>query len=124
MLLFPNLFAKIDWREDYHPPQQELRKIAPPPRGRTRHPDAPIRVRLLSGDDRILHAEVLAQAVDEQEFASRVRTYNHRAGEQTALPVESLVILADDRPRWKPTKYSQEHDYSKDTFEFTPVKLL
>src|SRR4051812_3705886 len=88
LLLFPKLCERIDWREDYHSQEPELRKLAPEGAIGVRLADALIRVRLLTGDERILHAEAQAQACDEQEFARRVDLYNYRARDQFALPVE------------------------------------
>jgi hypothetical protein len=123
-LLFPRLAGRIDWREDHHPLEQELRKIAPEGEIGVRLADALIRVRMLTGDERILHAEAQAQACDEAEFCRRVYVYNYRAHDQFNLPVESLVILGDDDPDWMPTTHVERHDYSKTVFEFEPVKLL
>jgi hypothetical protein len=124
MLLFPKLAERIDWREDYHPLEQELRKIAPEGEIGTRLADALIRVRLLTGDERVLHAEAQAQACEDVEFCRRVYVYNYRARDQFALPVESLVILGDDNAAWRPTTHAEQFDYSEKTFTFRPVKLL
>src|SRR5262249_16258445 len=86
--------------------------------------DALIRVRLLTGDEHVLHAEVQAQPCDEQEFARRVEVYNYRARDQFALPVQSLVILGDDSPKWRPTTHAEEHDYSGHAVAFRLAKLL
>src|SRR5437016_3661919 len=124
MLLFPRVFERIDWREDYHSLEPELRRLFPDAAAGVRFADALIRVRLLTGDDRILHAEVQAQPTDEDEFARRVHVYNYRARDHLALPVESLVILGDDSPRWRPTRHVEQHEYSGTTFTFEPAKLL
>jgi hypothetical protein len=124
VLLFPKLAERIDWSKDYHPLEQELRKLAPEGEIGVRLADALIRVHLLSGDERVLHAEAQAQACDDAEFCRRVYVYNYRAHDQFNLPVESLVILGDDNPNWRPSQHVERHDYSETTFAFRPVKLL
>lgn len=122
LLLFPRLAARVDWREDYESLEQELRRLAPEAEAGTRLADALIKVRLLTGDERILHAEVQAQP--QQEFPSRAYGYHYRGHDRFGLPPESLVILADDDPRWRPARYEVALDYTRLTFEFEPVKLL
>jgi hypothetical protein len=124
MLLFPKLAERIDWSKDYHPLEQELRKLAPEGEIGVRLADALIRVHLLSGDERVLHAEAQAQACDGAEFSRRVYVYNYRAHDQFNLRVESLVILGDESPDWRPSQHVERHDYSETTFTFRPVKLL
>jgi hypothetical protein len=124
VLLFPKLAERIDWSKDYHPLEQELRKLAPEGEIGVRLADALIRVHLLSGDERVLHAEAQAQACEEAEFCRRVYVYNYRAHDQFNLPVESLVILGDESAAWRPSQHVERHDYSETTFTFRPVKLL
>jgi hypothetical protein len=121
-LLFPRLAEEIDWSKDYHPLEQELRQLFPEAEVGLRLADALIRVRLKSGDDRVLHAEVQAQR--RAEFARRVYEYNYRGFDHFREPPEALVILGDDDPDWRPTKYAVQLNYVKLTFEFEPVKLL
>jgi hypothetical protein len=121
-LLFPRLAEEIDWSKDYHPLEQELRQLFPEAEVGLRQADALIRVRLKSGDDRLLHAEVQAQK--REEFPRRVYEYNYRGFDHFREPPEALVILGDDDPDWRPRQYAVRLRYSQLTFEFEPVKLL
>jgi hypothetical protein len=121
-LLFPKTEALINWSEDYESLEQELRQIAGEGELGVRLADKLLKVRTMTGDERILHAEVQAQR--RQEFERRAFVYHYRAHDRFGIPPEALVILADDDPGWKPTRYEYQHHYTKMTFEFQPVKLL
>jgi hypothetical protein len=120
--LFPLVEQDTDWSEEVDSLDHELRKMAPAgPTGR-RLADKLLKVKSLSGDDRYLHFEVQAQP--QGGFERRVYVYHYRGDDRFGLPVESLVVLADEDPGWRPTTYSVQLKYTRLTFEFKPVKLL
>src|SRR5262245_6628560 len=84
-LLFPRLAERIDWSKDHHPLEQDLRQLFPDAPVGVRFADALLRVRLKTGDDRILHAEVQAQPTDEDEFTGRVFVYQ--------LPLPRTILI-------------------------------
>src|SRR4051812_40861389 len=122
VLLFPRLVDQIDWREDHHPLEQELRQLHPAADLGVRFADALIRVRLLSRDERVLHVEVQAQKQDD--FEKRVHEYSYRGLDHFGDLPEPLVILGDDDPNWRPTRFVIQRCYGRLTLEFEPAKLL
>jgi hypothetical protein len=121
-LLFPDVEQDIDWSQDYESLEQELRKLAPEGETGKRLADKLVKVRTRAGDERYLHVEVQGQP--QEGFERRVYVYHYRADDRFGLPVDSLVILADDDPDWRPPKYVVELKRTRLTFEFRPVKIL
>jgi hypothetical protein len=121
-MLFPKVERDVDWAQGYEAFEQELRPLIPEGETGLRLADKLIRVHTLSGDERILNVEVQAQP--RREFPRRVYVYNYRSDDRFGGPPESLVVLADDDPNWRPTTYEVRLHYVKMTFEFEPVKLL
>jgi hypothetical protein len=64
------------------------------------------------------------QAQPQEGFGRRVYVYHYRGDDRFGLPVESLVVLADEDPDWRPNTYAVQLKYTRLTFEFEPVKLL
>ncbi|MFO0841790.1 MAG: hypothetical protein U0797_05230 [Gemmataceae bacterium] len=121
-LLAPEVHADIDWARDVEPLEQELRKMAPEGETGKRHADKLLKVRAKTGDERYLHVEVQAQP--QEGFERRVFVYHYRGDDRFGLPPEAVVILADDDPDWRPTRYAVQLRRTRLTFEFDPVKLL
>lgn len=70
----------------------------------------------------LIHIEVQAQR--DANFARRVYDYNYRINKEYAQPVASLVILADEDPKWRPDTYHTEVFGTATTFSFLTAKLL
>jgi hypothetical protein len=64
------------------------------------------------------------QSQHDPDFAQRVFVSNYRLFDSQSKPVASLVILSDDRPRWRPTKYGYDVFGSRMQLRFRTVKLL
>ena len=122
-LLFPDVWAGIDWAQGYEALDPALRKIVPEGETGDRLADKLLLARAKgSGDPRLLHFE--AQGKRQHEFERRVYGSNYRAYDALALPPEALVVLADDDPGWRPTRYEVALQRTTLTFTFRPVKLL
>jgi hypothetical protein len=122
-LLFPDVWAEIDWAQGYEALDPALRKIVPEGETGDRLADKLLLARAKgSGDPRLLHFE--AQGKKQHEFERRVYGYNYRAFDSLALPPEALVVLADDDPDWRPTRYEVVLTRTTLTFTFRPVKLI
>jgi hypothetical protein len=119
--LFPEVYADIDWTHEVESLDAELQQY---PEGKVgkRLADKLVKVRTLSGDDRYLHLEV--QGDREDDFERRMFIYQYRGDDRFGLPMEALVILADESPSWRPTKYLVKLKRTSLTFQFKPVKLL
>ncbi len=120
--LFPDVAEDVDWAHEQESLEQELRKMAPAAETGKRVADKLVKVRSRSGDDRYLHVEVQGQP--QEGFPRRVYVYSYRGDDRFGVPVESLVILADDDPGWRPTQYEVRLKRTRLTFDFEPVKVL
>jgi hypothetical protein len=121
-LLFPAVEQDTDWSHDWDSLDQELQKLYPEGKAGKRLADKLLKVRSRSGDDRYLHFEV--QGDPQDDFERRMFVYQYRGDGRFGLPMEALVILADDDPKWRPTRYVVQLRYTRLAFEFRPVKLL
>lgn len=70
----------------------------------------------------LIHIEI--QAGYEAEFAERMFVYYYRLFDRYRLPLASLAVLADDRPRWRPDGYRRDLWGCEVTMQFPTVKLL
>jgi len=105
---FGDLCARIDWTRRPRFLDKELAQagFGDSPAGRVA--DKLVAVYLRDGSEHwiLIHIEVQAQRDDA--FARRVLAYNYRICEQHGRPVASLVVLADDDPRWRPSSFHNE----------------
>ncbi len=69
-----------------------------------------------------MHIEIQSQY--ESDFAERMFVYNCRIFDRYCLPVATLVILADERPSWRPNNYQYKIWDSQMGLQFPVVKLL
>ncbi len=124
-LFFPDIAAEIDWERGYVPLDKELERI-------TR--EAEVKEGLLAdrlfkvwkknGDEAWVLAHVEVQAQKKKTFPHRTFVYNYRIHDLYKRPVASLVVLADDNSKWRPSSYSHELWKCKTEFSFRMVKLL
>ncbi|HOW77542.1 MAG TPA: cytosolic protein [Candidatus Competibacteraceae bacterium] len=70
----------------------------------------------------LVHVEI--QAGHETDFAERMFIYYYRLFDRYRLPLTSLVVLADDRPKWRPDHYERRLWGCELTLRFPVVKLL
>lgn len=70
----------------------------------------------------LVHIEVQAQR--DASLPRRVFDYNYRISTQYGQPVLSLVLLADDDPKWHPHAYHRQVEGSVTDFSFDTAKLL
>jgi len=70
----------------------------------------------------LIHIEVQSQRVEG--FPGRVHHYHFRIVDRYGRPVASLVILADDEPRWRPGSYTYDLWGCRGEFHYPTVKLL
>lgn len=121
-LVFPDVFEDIDWTHEVEILDGELQKLWPEGRAGRKLADRLIKVRLKSGDERYLHFDV--QGDPDEHFSRRMFVYQYRGDDRFGLPLEALVILADESPDWRPTRYEVGLTRTRLVFEFEPVKLL
>ncbi|WP_090179637.1 MULTISPECIES: DUF4351 domain-containing protein [unclassified Duganella] len=120
---FAELGAGIDWSHRPLFRDKELAglNVGGPPDGLVA--DLLAEVCVLGDHARMLiHIEV--QTRRDAAFARRVFDYNYRIDRQHARPVASLVVLADNDPRWRPTAYHRKIKGTMTMFYFSAAKLL
>jgi hypothetical protein len=125
LLCFPHVEAQIDWSRPFESLDTELHEIMRGQGAGRMHVDKLFRVWLRNGEPReiLLHVEVQEQPQNPDAFAARVFFYHARLCER-GHPVLTLVILADDNPNWRPSRYEHELLGCRLTFDFPVCKLL
>lgn len=123
-LCFPHIHTEIDWS---HTPQmldKELQQLAPESESGLRTVDKLVSVQLRDGEMGLIliHLEIQSQAT--AGFSERMYVYNYRIAEKYNKNVVSLAVLGDDRPGWRPDRYTRGLFGCKVLFEFPIVKLL
>ena len=122
---FPQVAALIDWTVPFEILDKELQAITREAMVGKRIVDMLFKVRLKSGQDHILCLHIDIQGQYEAGFSERMYIYNYLVYNLYKLPVITLVVLADNRPKWRPTQYqSKVGDYVVTTFNFPIAKLL
>jgi len=123
-LLAPELFARIDWSRPIDFLDKELAQLQPEGPGGENVVDLLARVSDVSGAVGfvLIHAEV--QADPDGRIPERMFRYRYRAFDLFGLPIESVLILADTHPRFRPDHFEQSGIVSRLRLDFLPVKLL
>lgn len=70
----------------------------------------------------LIHIEVQAQR--DASFARRVYDYNYRINKEYGQAVASLVVLADEDPKWRPHTYHADMFGTATTFSFLTPSCL
>jgi hypothetical protein len=128
-LLFPGIYAAIDFSTKPQFLDTTMRPMAPFSRHGDRTADVLVKVRLKGGEYNyirlFIHIEVQAQP--QENLMERIFIYNYRFFDkrlEEGVPVISLLILADDDEKYRP----DEHKVSFGGFELRMkvpmVKLL
>ena len=121
---FPDLSARIDWRQRPRFLDKELAGFGIGSAGDVMVADTLIKVFLRDAPARSVLVHIEVQAQRDATLARRVHDYNYRIGKAYDLPVVSLVLLADVDPDWRPDSFRQGVEGSARTFTFTTAKLL
>jgi hypothetical protein len=118
----PAITADINWQENHEALDDELRQMSTEDQEGIRRVDRLLLFKTLAGDALYLHMEV--QCFYDPELGRRVMTYRHRLRARHTQPVITIVILGDDRRRWRPRKHREGKYGSFDSCEWLPIKLL
>ena len=123
-LLVPALHARIDCGQPFDFLDRELQQLQPEGQGGQGVVDILVRVSLVAGGERfvLIHAEV--QADPDARIPERMFRYRYRAFDRFAVPIESILILADTQRSFRPDHFEQQGIVSGLRLEFLPVKLL
>jgi hypothetical protein len=123
-LLFPVAHAAIDWARGWEPLDAELQQVVRDAEIGRRLADKLFRVWLTNGDEAwvLIHVEVQGQVDDT--LPERAFVYHYRIFDKYERPVATLIVLADDRPEWRPGPFRQELLGCRVGLEYPSVKLL
>lgn len=121
---FPKAHDNIDWGKGYEFMDKEFRQIVRDAEVGQRLADKLVKVWRKDGKETLVMVHIEIQSQYESDFAERMFIYNYRIFDRYRLPVATLVVLADDRPSWRPKKYQYEMWDSQMSLKFPVVKLL
>jgi hypothetical protein len=122
--LFPSAHRDIAWGRGFEFLDKELQKVVRDAELGRRLADKLIKVWRSDGEEVwvLIHIEVQGQY--ETGFAERMYTYYYRLHDRYRKPLASLVVLADDRPDWRPSGYHHALWGCEIVLRFPVVKLL
>ena len=121
---FPEAHKNIDWTATYIFSDKELQKVVRDAKSGRRYVDKLVRVRQKNGEKTYVMVHVEIQGQYESDFAKRMYIYNYRLFDTHDCKVASLAILTDERPKWRPRKFSYEIWGSEVSLKFPVIKLL
>jgi hypothetical protein len=114
---------KIDFTKKPVFLDKELKRLRLKAKAKNRAVDFLVRVHLKDGTTKtfLLHIEV--QGYRDDKFGERVYQYYYRIGDLLQEPVETLVIMIDDDPTFRPSEYRQSCGQTAVHFTFRMFKL-
>ncbi len=121
---FPKAYRDIDWDKGYEFMDKEFQQIVRDAEVGKRLADQLVKVWRKDGKQTLVMVHIEIQSQYESDFAERMFVYNYRIFDRYRLPVATLVVLADDRPNWRPNNYEYEMWDSEMGLKFPVVKLL
>lgn len=114
----------IDWNRDYEILDKELTQIVRDAELGNRLADKLFKVWLNDGQELWLLIHVEIQSQHDKNFARRMYEYHYRIFEKFNHEVVSLAVLADDSPKWHPSKFEYNNFGCRLTLEFLTAKLM
>lgn len=123
-LLFPTIYAKVDWSKGYSFLDKELQQITVDASSGRRYADKLVKVYAKDGGETwvLIHVEV--QGEPEKAFAERMFIYQYRLRDRYSIDVLSLAVLADTLDSFRPSSYYYQRWGCELTFTFPIVKLI
>ncbi|MEO5329579.1 MAG: DUF4351 domain-containing protein, partial [Magnetococcus sp. THC-1_WYH] len=120
----PEAFEEIAWNRGFEFLDKELSRIARESQIGDRRMDKLVKVWRRDGVELwvLIHIEI--QGNRKQHFERGMYVYQYRAFDLYQVPVVGLAILADDEKGWRPTTFSYNLWGTKQSYQFTAVKLL
>jgi hypothetical protein len=123
-LLFPEVHAGIDWSKGWEPLDAELQQVVRDAELGRRLADKLYRVWLKDGGELWVLAHIEVQGYVDERLDERVFVYHYRTFDRYQRRVVSLVVLADDRPEWRPGPFRAELLGCEVSLVFPTAKLL
>lgn len=103
---------------------KDLKKLMPTSKSKNRTVDILMRVYLKNGKSKtfLLHVEV--QGYFDRFLPKRVFQYFYRISDLLQEPIETLVIMIDDDPNYRPNEYIEKIGETSVYFKYRLFKLL
>ncbi|MCS6919036.1 MAG: hypothetical protein NZM28_04640 [Fimbriimonadales bacterium] len=120
----PELHERIDWERGVVFRDKELAKIAPKSVTGVQIVDKLVQVYLRDGTEEWLLIHIEVQSTPQSDFEERIFAYFVAIWLHYRRRVVSLVILADENPNWRPSRYELATGKCRVSFEFPTLKLM
>ena len=120
----PEWVDEIDFSHKPDFLDKDLKRLMPKGKSKNRTVDILMRVYLKNGEHKtfLLHIEV--QAYFDPFFSRRVFQYFYRISDYLQEPIETLAIMIDEDPNYRPNEYFQQFGRTKVHFIYPLFKLL
>ena len=120
---FPRAHREIAWEVGYEFLDKELQKVVRDAEVGRRLADKLVKVHRSDGEEVwvLIHIEI--QGDFEAGFAERMYCYHYRLHDRYRKPLASFVVLADDRPEWRPDTYHAALWECELTLRYPVIKL-
>lgn len=120
----PEWIDEIDFSHKPDFLDKDLKRLMPKGKSKNRTVDILMRVYLKNGEHKtfLLHIEV--QAYFDPFFSKRVFQYFYRISDFLQEPIETLAIMIDEDPNYRPGEYIQQFGRTKVHFIYPLFKLL
>ena len=120
----PEWVDEIDFSHKPDFLDKDLKRLMPKGKSKNRTVDILMRVYLKNGEHKtfLLHIEV--QAYFDPFFSRRVFQYFYRISDFLQEPIETLAIMIDEDPNYRPNEYIQQFGQTKVHFIYPLFKLL
>ncbi|MBF0603869.1 MAG: DUF4351 domain-containing protein [Nitrospirae bacterium] len=120
----PVAYEGIDWERGFEFLDKELSRITRESQIGDRRMDKLVKVWRRDGVEFwvLIHIEI--QGDRKPNFELGMYVYQYRAFDLYRVPVVGLAILADEEVGWRPTEFSYELWGTRQSYQFTVVKLL
>ena len=115
---------KIDFSRKPDFLDKDLKRFMPRGKSKNRTVDFLIRLYLKDGTTKCFLFHIEIQAYFDAEFGKRVFQYFYRISDALQEPIETLVIMIDEDPNYRPNSYKQVFGQTSVEFKFRMFKLL
>ncbi len=115
---------KIDFTRKPFFLDKELRRIALRSKSKNRTVDVLMRIYLTDGTHKVFLLHIEVQGYFDPDFEPRLFQYYYRITDLLQEPIETLIIMIDDDPDWRPNVYRQQCGETEVYFKCKMFKLL
>ena len=123
-LFFPAVHEAVDWSAEPENLETELARLSQDGAVGNRRADKLFRVRLASGEKRMLLLHIEVQTTIDPLLPERILVYWYRIYDHYGERPISLVLLADDYPAWRPSLFREDLLGFRIELEYPVAKLL